>query len=153
MSGDRYIIREQNDLYFLTLTIVDWVDLFTRKELAMVLVDSMNYCIKHKNFEIYCWCIMSSHIHLICRVKEPYKLSNVLRDFKKYTSKELTKTISIIAESRKEWLLDKFSFEARRTGRAKKYKVWKDDNHAKNLSYSMDIQSKMDYIIRILWNL
>ena len=49
-----------------------------------------------------------------------------------------------ISESRKEWLLDKFSFEAKRTRRAENYKVWKDDNHAIDLSH-IDLMEKVNY--------
>lgn len=49
------------------------------------------------------------------------------------------------SESRREWLLDKFSFEARRTRRAENYKVWKDDNHAIDLS-NIDLMEKVNYI-------
>ncbi len=45
------------------------------------------------------------------------------------------------------WLLDKFAFEAKRTGRAKQYKIWKDDNHAIDLTNnSIDICAKINYI-------
>lgn len=50
-----------------------------------------------------------------------------------------------IQESRYEWLLDKFAFEARRTRRAEKFKVWRDDNHAVDLTH-IDIMEKIDYI-------
>ena len=146
MSGDRYPIIDQNGIYFLTMTVVDWIDLFTRKEYSMIIVDSLNYCIQSKNIEVFSWVIMSSHVHLICRVNKPCNLSDVLRDFKKYTSKQLIKAIVEIGESRREWLLDKFGFEARRTGRAKNYKVWKDDNHAIEIGDYITIESKMEYI-------
>jgi len=40
--------RDQNDIYFLTITVVDWVDLFTRKEYAIIVIDSLKYCIENK---------------------------------------------------------------------------------------------------------
>lgn len=49
-------------------------------------------------------------------------------------------------ESRKEWLLDKFNFEARRTARAKNYKVWQDSNHAIEIDAQVDIWQKIEYI-------
>ena len=57
-------------------------------------------------------------------------MSDVIRDFKKHTSKEITKAIQSLSESRKEWLLNAMSKEAGRIGRATYYKLWKDDNHA-----------------------
>jgi len=53
MVGERCRIGNQNDIYFLTITVVDWVDLFTRKEYAIIVVDSLNYCVKNKGLEIY----------------------------------------------------------------------------------------------------
>lgn len=50
-----------------------------------------------------------------------------------------------ISESRRDWLLDKFSFEAKRTKRAENYKIWTDDNHAIDLS-CIDLMEKIDYI-------
>lgn len=146
MSGDRYEIKDQHGIYFLTITVVDWIDLFSRKDYSMIIVDSLNYCISAKNMEVFSWVIMSSHIHLVCKVNEPDNLSDVLRDFKKFTSKELIKTIEQVGESRREWLLDKFSFEARRTGRAKNYKIWKDDNHAIEIGDYITIEGKIEYI-------
>ena len=146
MSGDRYKIADQNAVFYLTLTVVDWIDLFTRKEYCYVVCDSLNYCIQQKGLVVYAYVIMSSHVHLICKVKEPEKMSDVLRDFKKFTSKEFIRLINEIAESRREWLLDKFAFEAKRIGRAKKYKIWRDDNHAIEIGEYIDIEQKASYI-------
>jgi len=146
MGGDRYIIENQNGVYFLAFTVIDWIDLFTRKEFCIVLVNSLNYCIKEKNLEVFAYVIMSSHVHLVCRVNEPGKLSDVTRDFKKFTSKEFIKIMDEIGESRKEWLLKSFSFEAQRIGRAKNYKIWKDDNHAVEIGEYIDIEQKVNYI-------
>ena len=146
MSGDRYKIGDQHAIYFLTLTIVDWIDLFTRKEYCFIVVDSLNYCIKEKGLEVFSYVIMSSHVHLICRVNEPYNLSDVLRDLKKFTSKEFIKTMQRIGESRREWLLSIFSFEAKRIGRARNYKIWRDDNHAIEIGGYIPIEQKVNYI-------
>jgi hypothetical protein len=43
MSGDRYKIADQEQTYFLTLTVIDWVDIFTRKDYKLIIVDSLNY--------------------------------------------------------------------------------------------------------------
>jgi hypothetical protein len=80
------------------------------------------------------------------RAKEGYVLSHILRDFKKFTSKQITAKILEIGESRREWLLNKFAFEAKRTARAKNYKVWHDDNHAICLEKSEWIIQRLNYI-------
>lgn len=123
MSGDRYYIDDQHAIYFLTFTVVDWVDLFTRPDYKYIIVDSLNYCIKEKGLECFAWVLMSNNMHIIARANEPHRISDVIRDFKKFTSKKLVSTIQSIAESRQEWLLHKFEFAARSTGRAENYKT------------------------------
>ncbi len=146
MSGDRYKIANQQQTYFLTLTIVDWVDVFTKKDYKLIIVDSLNFCIEKKGLEVIAWVLMSNHLLLMVRAKEGYNLSHILRDFKKYTSKEITAKILEIGESRREWLLNKFAFEAKRSGRAKFYKVWRDDNHAICLEKNEWIAQRLNYI-------
>ena len=51
-----------------------------------------------------------------------------------------------IPESRREWMLDKFAFEAKRTRRAENYKFWKDSNHAIYLNDGIDVWDKISYI-------
>lgn len=145
MSGDRYQISDQHAPYFITCTVVRWIDLFTRKDYKDIIVDSLNHCVREKSLTVYGWVIMSNHIHLVGRCDPPGEMSGFLRDFKKFTSKKFTTTMQFISESRREWLLDKFSFEARRTRRSEVYKIWKDDNHAIDLS-SIDVMEKIDYV-------
>ncbi len=129
------------------MTVVRWIDVFSRMEYRDIVVDSLNYCVSSKGLNIYAWVIMTNHVHLICSCTNPHRMSDFLRDFKKFTSKRIVEAIQDIPESRREWLLDKFSFEARRTGRAKDYKLWRDDNHAIDLDNGgIDIMEKANYI-------
>ena len=145
MSGDKYFISDQNAPYFLTCTVIHWIDVFTRLEYRDILVDSLNYCIEHKGLEVNAWVIMSNHIHLVASAEEGYRMSDLLRDFKKHTSKKIVEAIKELPESRRDWLLDKFAFEARRTGRAENFKLWRDDNHAIDLT-NRHAMEKVDYI-------
>jgi len=60
-----YIIRDQEKPHFITCTIVDWVDIFTRKIYIDVMIDCLQYYIKNKGMVLYGYVIMSNHIHLI----------------------------------------------------------------------------------------
>ena len=138
-------MTDQNACYFLTMTVVRWIDIFTRKDYKDIIVSSLNYCIASKGLELYAWVIMSNHIHLVARVNAPHGMSAFLRDFKKFTSKRIAEAIQEIPESRRDWLLDAFSFIARRTGRAENYKIWTDDNHAISME-DIDIMQKINYL-------
>jgi len=78
--------------YFVTVTIINWIDLFTRSNQRNLIVDSLAYCQKEKGLEVYAWCLMPSHLHLMCRSKDGL-LSDIMRDFKKHTSKKIIQLI------------------------------------------------------------
>ena len=145
MAGDRYLITDQHQTYFITCTVIKWVDIFTRDEYKKVIVDALNYCIKEKGLVINGWTLMTNHLHFIGYCNPPFRMSDFLRDFKKFTSKKIILTIKEIPESRRDWLLDKFSFEAKRTRRAENFKVWTDDNHAVEILH-INSRQKLDYI-------
>ena len=44
---------------------------------------------------------MSNHLHMIVEANEGVNISDILRDFKKYTSKEIVETIQEIPASRR----------------------------------------------------
>ena len=89
--SSKYKVRDQQLLHFVTLTIIDWIDLFTRPKYKHIVIDSLQHCQQSKGLQIYSFVIMPSHIHLIANCREGYRLENTIRDFKKYTSKEITK--------------------------------------------------------------
>ena len=76
-------------IYFLTLTVVDWVDVFTRPVYRHEVVESLKFCQRKKGLELYAWVLMSNHLHLLASAAEGYNLSDILRDFKKFTSKTI----------------------------------------------------------------
>ncbi len=146
LMGDRYAIRHPNDRHFLTFTVVEWLDVFTRLAHRKVLVDSMNYCVKNKGLVINAWVVMSNHMHLVAYAEEGKKLGDLVRDFKSYTSKAVRDSIIAGPESRQVWLLDKMAFMARKTQRTENFKLWKDGSHAMDIVSADTLHQKIDYI-------
>jgi putative transposase len=62
MSDRGYLIRNQFAIHFITFATVQWVDVFTRKEYADIVVESLKFCKKNKGLKIHAWCIMSNHL-------------------------------------------------------------------------------------------
>jgi len=88
---------------------------------------------------------MTSHLHFIMSSTEN-ELQDIIRDFKKHTSKELIKAIQNINESRREWMMNKFSYEANRSGRTSNYKLWQDGFHPVILDTNTKLQQRLNYI-------
>ena len=144
--SDKYKIWDQKKTYFLTLTVVGWIDVFTRKNFKMIIIDSLQYCQKHKGLVLFGFCLMSNHIHLIARTESGFALSDILRDFKKYTSKEIIRQIQDEPESRRDWMLEYFRKAGRNIKGIKEYKFWQNGNHAEEISSNNFFDEKLDYI-------
>ena len=135
------------NLHFMTDTVVDWVDIFTRPVYKHIVVESLQYCQQKKGLIIYAWVLMSNHLHTIVSCNENEKIGDIWRDFKKYTSKKILTTLeNDISESRRAWMLDRFEFKARKDKRIKQYKFWQDGSD-EQLIFSADyLKQKLNYI-------
>lgn len=142
-----YFIIDQNAPHFVTFAVVRWVDVFTRTIYADAVVDGLNYCIINKGLEVYGWVIMPNHLHLMIRAKEGYRLSDILRDFKKHTAKYILQMIEENnQESRKDWMLWLFRSEGERNKNNEVYQFWQQDNHPIYLESTRIIEQKLDYM-------
>lgn len=141
-----YKARDPDKAYFITMTVVYWIDLFTRLNHRNTIIESLKYCQEKKGLEIYGYVIMPSHIHLLCRAQEGYELNNIVRDFKSFTARKLIRNINEEVESRREWLLEKFELACSHLAREQTYKVWQDGYHAIEIWSNKFIYQKLNYI-------
>ena len=138
--------NETEATYFVTLTVVDWIDVFTRKEYVDIVLDNLQQCRIHKGLEVFAYVVMPSHLHLIVRRKDGL-LSDLLRDFKSFTAKRLLEAIrSHPQESRKEWLLEKFAAAADRSAQNAHLMFWQKTSHPEELYTPTFYEQKAEYI-------
>ena len=89
---------------------------------------------------------MSNHLHIIASAKEDARLSDVLRDFKKFANIAIISAIQQEPESRRNWVLDRFAFAEAQDAKVKNYKFWRDGNEAKEIHTNVFLEQKLDYI-------
>lgn len=142
---DGYKIRDQKLPHFITATVVDWVDVFTRKNYRDIIVECLDYCIKNKSMILYGYVIMSNHIHMIAQ-SDKGNLSDLLRDFKKFTASKIIEKMKSDPESRREWMLERFQLATESHSRNKNYQFWQYGNHPEEIYSNKFMWSKLDYI-------
>ena len=77
---DGYKIRDQYRPHYVTFTVTDWVDVFSRKIYEDILIENLKFCQKEKGLIIFGFCIMSIMYMLYCnQAKENYlkQLENI----------------------------------------------------------------------------
>lgn len=142
----KYKVKDNDKAHFVTVTVVEWIDVFTRLNHKTTLINSLKYCQHQKGLEIYAFVLMPSHLHMLCRAKEGYELSSIIRDFKKFTSKKIIQNIQQEPESRRGWMLDLFAKACGHLKREQEFKVWQDGYHGEEISTNKFIYQKLNYI-------
>jgi len=132
--------------YFITITVVGWIDIFTRKRYCEIILDSLDYCTTNKGMKLFAYVIMPSHLHMIAGSKSS-NLSGIIRDFKRHTATQILKSIlGQPGESRKSWLLHMFQYHAKFKNQNSKFMFWKKTNHPIELDYPSIYDQKIQYI-------
>lgn len=137
--GNSYVVYDQQGVYFVTFTVHQWVDVFTRDIYRNIFVDSIKFCQENKGLEVFSWVLMSNHSHLIISSKKE-ALSDIIRDLKKFTAKKIIDTIkNNDSESRKEWLIWLLQKDEH-------IWFWEEGYHGVEITSKSFYNSKMDYI-------
>jgi putative transposase len=142
----KYKFKNESKLYFVTLTIVHWIDLFIRNEYKNELIKSWEYCKVNKGLEVYGFCIMTSHVHMIIGSHQE-KLQDIMRDMKSFTSSRLRKTIQEHPEeSRREWLIQMMESAGLSNNNNRDWQLWQQNNHPIELYNRKIASQKLNYI-------
>jgi len=145
----KYKIRDQEKPYFVTFTVVHWIDVFIRTEYRNTFLESIQYCQENKGLEVYAWCMMTSHIHMIIGSKGIMPIEGIIRDTKSYISRcvrQLLEDKKAVGESRREWMLKMMIKEGMKNSNNNDFQFWQQHNHPIVLDSNELIDQKIDYI-------
>ena len=145
--SDGYRIGNPTGLHFVTCTIVDWVDLFSRVSYRDILIDNFRFYQAQRELEVYGYVIMTNHLHALLRQPEGrWTLSDTLRDFKKMTARMIIERMQTEPESRREWIIHRFQWNAQMRNNRGLHQVWTDDNHPVEIWSRKFFEQKLYYI-------
>ena len=138
---EEYHITESGYPYFLTSSIVKWLPVFVSESTCDIIIDSLRYCRENRGLKIHAYTIMPTHIHII--ISAEADLSAILRDFKKFTSKQI---IAVYAKTNNPPFDNVFKFCGRDNHPPTEHKVWQDGNHPELIKTRDFCNEKVDYI-------
>jgi len=137
-------IKQENEnlTHFLTITIIEWIDIFTKPQYFQIIIDSLKYCRKNKELLLYEFVIMTNHLHLIVKAKEENKLSQIISDFKKHTTREILKELE---KDNRRYILNliKNSFSKKKDYQNQ---IWQRENYPEVIINEKFLNEKTKYI-------
>ena len=146
MSG-KYKPGDDAIAHFVTFTVFNWIDALTRSEYKDIIVDSLRYCSENKGMKLHAWVIMSNHVHLIMSTSGDQKISFLMRDLKKFTSKMIFPAIrDNPRESRAAWMIWMFERAGKRNSNNTDFQFWQEGYHPVELSTPAMLRQRLNYL-------
>lgn len=143
----KYKFTDHQATYFVTSTVVGWIDIFTRDVYRNILLDSFRFCQKNQGLEINAWVLMTNHFHMICSFIDNQDPGIVLKNIKSYTAiKLIDAIIRNKQESRKAWLLKLFEEHGASKKSNYRYQFWIHESHPVLISDAFMLRQRMDYL-------
>jgi REP element-mobilizing transposase RayT len=144
MSGG-WKIEEDSGLYFVTMTVVHWADLFIRREYKEILIDHFKDYKNRFGLQLHAYVIMTNHVHAILSIDNPdYDLRLVIGWWKQFTAKAIYSKLLSEGESRKVWMFELFQNDI--DDKNKEFQIWQKGYHPIRLISSSWINQKLNYI-------
>lgn len=134
----------EGHIYYITTVVFNRLPIFIRPSFIIPLIDSLNFYRYQQTFKLLGYVIMPNHIHLIIWPSGKATVSDIMRDFKKFTSGRIIRQAEV--EERGDWLTA-FQQAGEQTGRSDN-KVWQDSYWDENIYTERFLRQKLNYVHR-----
>ena len=143
----KYKFTDKEAVYFVTATVVDWVDVFTRNIYRNILLDSLRFCQKNQGLQIHAWVLMPNHLYMICSFINEREPGLVLKNIKSFTAINIIDAvINNKQESRKEWMLEIFEKNGKANKSNYRFQFWQHENHSILLDTPEKYKQRINYL-------
>ncbi len=143
----KYKFTDIEGVYFITSTVVDWIDVFTRNIYKDILLDSFRFCQEKQGLQIHAWVLMPNHFHMICFFINNANPGMVIKNIKSFTAMKLIDAvINNPHESRKKWMLDLFEKNGVNKKSNFRFQFWEHENHPILLDTESKFKQRFTYL-------
>ena len=92
LRGRSNLTEEQ--FFFVTTTVVNFINVFTKDIYCDLLIKNINHYRKRNQFNVIAYVIMPSHFHWIVQINPKFgTISDIMRDIKKYSAWEIMEAV------------------------------------------------------------
>ena len=88
-SRNRNIFEAQGEVFFITPTVVDFINLFDHKQACEIFVKTLQFYQTRGDFTLLAWVLMPNHFHIIIKLGEKKNISVVIGNCKRYTARQI----------------------------------------------------------------
>jgi len=136
----RYKITDQDGVFFVTSTVVNWIPVFTKRIYFDTIIDSLKFCRKNKELKLHAYVIMENHIHMVASAPD---LSGTLRALKGFTARQI---LELLKEDNDRYLLNEFAFYKQANKANSQHQFWQEGFYPKLIASPEMLHQKIEYV-------
>ncbi len=140
MGRNRYKVIEDECPHFFTCTVVNWISVFTNRDIVQIILDSLNYLQTQKRLKLYGYVIMENHLHLIASGND---LAQEIGHFKSFTARKI---IDYLKENNINAMLKQLQFHKLKYKKDRTYQFWQEGSHPVLIQYERMMLQKLEYM-------
>ena len=142
MTKSNYRVLHQDELtpYFLTLTTIKWLPLFSKPEVAQIVFDSLRFLQEQQDIRVHAYILLENHIHLVLSSSH---LSKQINRFKSYTARQ---ALDYYQQSNNRFILNQLNFSVTPGPHRQEYKFWQEGYHPQEIQDEDMLLQKIEYI-------
>ncbi|MBX7045004.1 MAG: transposase [Ignavibacteria bacterium] len=133
-------IYNANGVYFITSTVVDWLELFNSDNSFQILADCINFYIRKKNFKVHAYVFMKNHFHLICSGEN---ISKSIGSIKSFSAKKM---IEKLKDGNNYEVLNKLRETKKKHKTDRQFQFWQEGFYPKEVLSNDELKQKIEYI-------
>ncbi|MBT3337973.1 MAG: transposase [Anaerolineae bacterium] len=133
-------LKDDPNPYFITSTIVDWLPLFDKPEIAEIILNSLRFLQKENRITLYAYVIMKTHLHLVASGDN---LSKEIARFRSFTSR---KSIDYFNENGQQGILQQLSQQKLSHRKDREHQFWQEGVQPKRIYDRKMMIQKVIYI-------
>jgi putative transposase len=141
MAKSRYrFLSDDSYPYFLTITTVNWLPLFSNPIIACIIIESLNFLVNSGRLKVIAYVILENHLHLVASSD---RLSKEIGDFKSFTAR---KSIDYYIDQNNQWVLKQLFDNKLKHKTDRDYQFWQEGSHPKRITNEEMLIQKIEYI-------
>lgn len=140
MGRTRYKITNKASPHFLTLTINNWLPVFTRPSTTKIIYAAWQQLQQESSFKLYAFVILENHLHFVSQS------DNLDRDLKYFKGRTARYILDYLMQNRVDFLLEQLAFRKKTHKKQSRYQFWQEGSKPKLVESCDILRQKVDYI-------
>ena len=139
MGRNRYKFIYSDQTYFVTLTVLHWIPVFTRPPTIEIIFNSLKFLISD-GLKVHAFVVLENHMHMVVQSES---IDRDIARFKSFTGKQI---VEFLSKHKIKRILDQLAFYKKAHKADRTYQFQEEGVHPEWIQNEQMMRQKIEYI-------